>query len=139
MKAPSAVIVDANVVIAGLLRAGDCRHVLLFGSTRFFAPVFLFEEIQDHLPTIIRRSGMPSNLVRALLADIRARIEEVPRASLLVHWDRAIRAAQGTDPDDASYVAAALATGLPIWTLDKRISKVKGIRTVGTGDLVGSA
>ena len=51
-------VVDANVVIAALIRNSKAREILLSGKFKFLAPDFVKEETFKYLEYVKQKSGM---------------------------------------------------------------------------------
>ena len=129
---------DANIVIAAFLRDSTVRRILAVSFVEFFAPEFLKEELEAHLPVLRERAGLSAGAARELLQIIEGYVTTIPQEALLLHWEEATEAMAGIDPKDAAYVAAALAVPCDgIWSDDPHL---RGQRTVAcwtTKALVG--
>ncbi|ALL00808.1 hypothetical protein Pyrde_0758 [Pyrodictium delaneyi] len=103
-----AIVLDTNTVIAGLLRNGFTRRlILLVSRTRpTYYPQVLLEEVEEHLEELASRTHVdPESLrdaVRLLLSDAR-RISTEEIQGYLHEATRYVR-----DLDDAFFVASAL-------------------------------
>ncbi len=132
------VVVDASVLVASLMADGRARHALLHSSSTLYVPPRVFEELEANLGKIAKRAGVDATVVRALLADIRNRIEVVPETLLAaVAPEARTRAAAAHAKGDEGYVAAALALDAPIWTYDRDFERIRGIRVTGTAEVAG--
>jgi predicted nucleic acid-binding protein len=132
------VVVDASVLIAGLMADGRARHALLHAEADLVAPPFALEEVAARADKVARRARVPPEVVEALLQDVRMRLEVVPVAVFAPFRAQARRrvAAAGAEGDE-DYVALALALDAPIWTYDKDFRRVRGIRLVTTSEVLG--
>jgi len=126
-------VVDANVLMAALKRDGRVRGLLLAAPPHvaFYAPEFLFLEIEEHLDELAEDVGVPRLAIEAVLRALRPRITVIPPEATehVIHNARLL--AQGADAHgDEEYVALALAMDAPIWSFDKDFDRVPGIRRV---------
>jgi len=117
------VVVDASIVVAALIRPrGWTARELVRGDVEWYIPSFLFDELEEHVREF-------ADLADCSPATLRKRIENL--RSLNVIEDRnldpflgspLVSRAAAIDPDDAIYVAAALAVGADcLWTRDKEM------------------
>jgi predicted nucleic acid-binding protein len=118
-------VVDASVLIAELLRATG-RERLGNDRLELFLPEPVWAELQHELPRRVaafaRRRGIAhsdvGDLARLCLAAVEANVVVLDEA-LLSPFEEEARARVPRDPNDWPLVAAALALGAGIWTLDK--------------------
>jgi predicted nucleic acid-binding protein len=131
------VVVDANVLIACLVKDGRTREVFLrSGEVRFLVPDVIFDEVERHLPEVAAKAGVPEETSRALLRELVQRVELIPRglwASALPRAKELVHRARA--PNDEPYVALALVQDAPVWSFDKALHRVRGIRILSTGDV----
>lgn len=131
------VIVDANVLLAGLLRDATNRELLLDVRLNLFAPEHLILEISHNLVVnskIRKRIHLSSKQLGELFGHLTQRIQTVPAASYRQHFSEALSLAP--HEEDAPYFALALLFGIPIWTNDKGFKKQKKIKIYSTGELI---
>jgi predicted nucleic acid-binding protein len=134
------VVVDASVVVAGLLKDGTARDALLSSEdVAFVAPGYLSEEVDRHLNRLADRSGLPVATIEAVLQDLLSVIELVPEA-VYAPWIPQARAMARTAhaQGDEEYIALSLALAAPIWAYDRDFSRIPGIKSVSTRELEGT-
>jgi predicted nucleic acid-binding protein len=131
------IVVDACVVIAGLLKDRAVRDALLSSGTyAFSAPAYLRGELTQHLGRIASKSRLPESTVEAVIADILGAIDMAPPGVYTPWLDLARKLARDADAlGDEEYIALALALEAPIWTLERHFSRIQGLRTLSTSDL----
>src|SRR3989442_10666031 len=61
---PLKLVIDANVLIAALLRDSTSRRLIVLGSHDLHAPDNLFEEIAEHWPELSRRARLPEDSLK---------------------------------------------------------------------------
>jgi predicted nucleic acid-binding protein len=128
------IIVDASVLIAGLMADGTVRDLLLTRTDlAFCAPSFVETEVKRHLKRISDRADLPTEMVQSVLTDLLGTIDLIPRAvySSALGEARQLSRDAGAHRDE-DYVALALSLACEIWTLDKDFGRVKRIRTLDT-------
>jgi predicted nucleic acid-binding protein len=131
------VVVDANILIACLIKDGRTREVFLrAGAVRFLVPDVIFEEVGRHLQEVATKAGVPIETSRALLRELSERVEPIPRAlwaSALPRAKDLVHAARALN--DEPYVALALIQGAPVWSYDRALRRIHGIRVLSTGEV----
>jgi len=131
------VVVDANIVIAGVLRNSTARRIVMDPRLRLWAPSLLMEETGKHVGEISRRAGIPLEETRHVLDSILELVIFVEREALESQWEEAERLLTSRDPSDAPYVAVALAFELDgVWSDDPDIRVQGRVRTYTTPELV---
>jgi len=55
-------VLDANILIAALLRDSTTRRLVVVGGHELHAPDYLFDEIDAHRDELSKRSGQPPNV-----------------------------------------------------------------------------
>lgn len=131
-------VVDANVLMAALKRDGRVRGLLLGAPPHvaFYAPEFLFLEVDEHLDELAEDVGVPRLAIEAVLRVLRPRITVIPpEATEHVIQHARLLAQKAEANDDEEYVALALAMGAPIWSFDKDFDRVLGIVRADSKDV----
>jgi predicted nucleic acid-binding protein len=131
------VVVDANVLIACLVKDGRTREVFLrAGKVRFLVPDVIFDEVGRHMPEVAAKAGVPVGTSTALLRELTPRLERIPRAlwaSALLIAKELVHAARA--PNDEPHIALALVQDAPIWSFDKALHRIHGIRIMSTEEV----
>lgn len=105
----AAVVLDANVVIAALLREqGFNRYIVSLAPViyPFFYPTALRSEILEHAGEIAQRAGRSEREIRLALQAMLKRVKPLPDEKVARYLSEAQEFVK--DPDDAIYVATAL-------------------------------
>src|SRR3989304_3704044 len=111
---------DANVLIAALLRDSTTRKLITMGGMDLHAPEYLFEEIQAHSEELRDRSGLSASGLAEAVRILRAYVTEHSEADYEGHLDRALTTLRDSDPRDAPYAALALAIEADgLWSEDR--------------------
>ncbi|MBI4415862.1 MAG: PIN domain-containing protein [Euryarchaeota archaeon] len=131
---------DANVLIAALMRDSMTRRILVLGGHELHVAEYVFEEIEGHWEELSSRSGLAPDAFRAVLTLLRAHVAEHKVAEYGELLAAAIRLLKDRDADDAPYVALALAIHADaLWTEDRELSSLDAVRVARTKDLVPPA
>lgn len=137
-------VVDSNIVFAGLLRAGTTRDLLVNPPMGLMSPEWMLAEIGRYADEIARRSQLSVGEVELLLALLMESIEVVSHDEYEDEIKEALRRVGTRDPGDVPFVALALArpcdgiwtqnerdfaeAGVPIWTTAKVVEEVRAGR-----------
>lgn len=122
-------IVDANILLAALLKEAVTRELLLDSRLKLYAPEHLISETLSLLKRnakIQRRIGLSPKALEEVFYFITQEIETYPRKTYASSLSEAYKIAPHNE--DAPYLALALALNIPIWSNDKGIhtqNKVK--------------
>ncbi|MBI2095854.1 MAG: hypothetical protein HYT89_06770 [Candidatus Omnitrophica bacterium] len=122
-------IVEANILLAALLKEAITRELLLDSRLKLYAPEHLISETLHLLKKnkkIQRRIGLTPKALEETFYLITQDIETHPRKTYASSLAEAKKIAPHSE--DAPYLALALALNIPVWSNDQGIhaqSKVK--------------
>ncbi len=125
-------VVDANILIASLIRKGGTAKLLVNPSFELYSPEFIIEEILKYAEEI---SGKTKRVNLAdMLYDLHSIITFVKKEEL----DSYLEKAKLISPDikDAMYLALALKLNCPIWSNDKLLKNQTQIKVYSTSELM---
>ena len=95
---------------------------------------------EAHWEELIARSGLPPAALRAALRTLRGYLIEHGPSVYGQQLEKAEAMLQDADVQDAPYVALALAIEADgVWSEDRALTRVRGLRVVRTADLVRRA
>jgi predicted nucleic acid-binding protein len=112
-------VLDANILIRAVL--GKRVHQLIERyslEVDLYAPDAAFLEVEEHLPRLSAKAGLPLDKAMAVYDALGVLVQELPE---LMYGKRAAEARariERRDPDDWPALACALMLGCPIWTED---------------------
>lgn len=130
-------VVDSNIVFAGMLRAGTTRDILIDPPMGLVSPEWMLSEIRRHSDDIARRARLPLDQVELLLALVTESIEVVPRTAYQSKMKKAHELIGSRDPGDVPFVALALAHPCDgVWTQNSRDFETAGVRVWTTADVI---
>jgi predicted nucleic acid-binding protein len=135
---PRTLVIDANVLMRAVLGTRVPDLIDRFGkSVTFVAPEVAFDEVHEHLATVLGKRGAPpaaSTLAAEKLRTLRNVVRAITRAEYTVMREPALARIGRRDPDDWPALACALALECPIWTEDRDYFGV-GIATWTTANV----
>lgn len=105
-------VIDANRVIAGMLKSSVCREIILHEALEFYAPDFLVSEIQKHRSYICTKAGLKERNFNILLYILFENIRLVPYEEFSHCLDHAIEIMEHIDVKDAPFIAVGMALSL---------------------------
>lgn len=130
-------VVDANILVAGFLKAATTRELLLDDRLTLWTPEYALLETQRILLTsrIQRKSGKLSpEQVKSALVSLTTHIQVLPEK---VYRTRLSEAKQlAVDPADAPYLALALHLRLPLWSNDAALKDQRIVVIYTTQELL---
>lgn len=130
------IVLDTNILIAGLLRDAVTRRILLHPGMSFVVPEHALAETERHLPEVAQRMRVPVAQAHVALGMLLERVEVVPQGVYAHAVKDAEDLLRGRDLDDAPFLALALALGLPLWTRDKDLHGQPHVTILTTRDLL---
>ncbi len=129
-------VVDANILVAALLKDSTTRELLLEEDLELFAPESLLTEIKNLLRNTKVRSRLPlsDNALFELTEAIFSRIIFFPEKSFLSF----IKDSAKTAPhiEDAPYLALARALKIPLWSNDAALKEQSEAKVLTTPELI---
>ena len=129
-------VVDANILIAALLKDAATRELLLKEEIDFFAPEQLLNELKHLLknPKIRRRLKLDDEDLYELTSAIFSGIEFVPEQIFISSIKQSLCLV--THPEDAPYIALSLALKIPLWSNDSSLKEQTVVKVITTSELI---
>lgn len=114
-------VVDSNIVFAGLLRDSMARRLLQEPPCELFCPEWMLVEIRSHRDDIARRAGIRLEELDALLTMLSGNMDIVCAEDYAAAMGEAETRMRGRDPGDVPFLALALSHACDgIWTHNTR-------------------
>lgn len=130
------IVVDANMVIAALVKESKAREVLFSKKLQFVSPEFVLQEIEKYKEELRNKIGIDAARFELLLKLIFQNISIIPQEEYHACLEKA-QDLMKEDVKDAPYVATYFALHCnSIWTNDPDF-KDKGVPLCSTKDLLG--
>jgi predicted nucleic acid-binding protein len=112
-------VVDANIPIRAVLGVRVQSLIVKYGAVvDLFAPDTAWAEARKHLPSILRKRGVPVEAGVLLLNSLEEIIQPVEFETYGSFEPAARTRLANRDPDDWPVLATALGLSSPIWTED---------------------
>ncbi len=130
-------VVDANILVAGFLRAALTRELLLDERLTLSTPEYAILETERILltPKIQRRFvRLSSEQVKLALATLTSRIEALPEIAYRDSFAEAKRFSP--DPADIPYFALALHLDIPLWSNDALLKEQDRVTVYTTQEVL---
>ena len=129
-------VVDANIVLSGLISDSMTRRLLVELEDDLLTPAYVHDEVGKYTEMVSEKSGLPPAEVEELIEMLFKRIDVVSRPVVLESLQEAARIMRDTDPDDAVYLAAALERDAQLWSDDGDYEEQDIVPVATTGDIV---
>ena len=128
-------VIDANIVLAGLISAeGITRELLFSPNLELVSPDFLLEEIDKYRSVVKEKAGFSDTELHTAFSIVLSRIKIVP--STEYGSLRPIAKKISPDPGDTEYFALALKMSCPLWSNDKRLKGQKKVTVLSTSEML---
>jgi predicted nucleic acid-binding protein len=127
-------VVDTNVLLAGLLKPAVTQRLLLSPSLSLFAPEYCLEEIQKYRAEIAKRMQKKTEEIQPALNILLSKIQILPQQEYEPLKERALNSL--SDPNDWPFLALALKLNCAIWSNDKAFKKQKLCKAYTTHELL---
>lgn len=130
------IIIDSNILFSALIKDSKTRRIILEYEGFFLFPQYIFEEMEEHIGELLKKSKLPKNDFNTLLAIILKKVMIIPNNALLPYRSKALGIVKEVDKDDVLFVACALAyPDSIIWSNDKRLKNQKSVRVLNTKEM----
>ena len=118
------IVIDTNVLMAGLLKDSVVRKILVLSGNEFFLPEFAIEEIKKYEDELLEKSGYDRKEFKLIVNNLLENLRIVPKNRLQEYMIEAEEIMKDIDIKDSSFIACALAIDADgIWSFDKHFKK----------------
>ncbi len=114
-------VVDANILIAALIKDSKTRSLFRNEELELLAPAFLLEELKVHQKEVLQKSSLSQKEFLVLLEFLKKRIRFEEKTGS----DRFLKQAMEISPDlfDAPYLAICRKYKISLWSNDQKLKK----------------
>jgi len=127
-------IIDANIVIAALIKQALTAKLILDDSLELIAPAQLKQEVTKYAEYILKKSKCTQKELDLIQNTLFKAITLVPYD---VFYDSEQQAEAITpDVDDTIYIALAIHLKCPLWSNDKALKNQTKVRILSTAELL---
>ena len=128
-------VVDTNILVAALLKAGTTRNLLFSSLLNLYAPEHITSEITKYKSEFMEKGDLDNSSFAAALSAILSQVYIMPKSEFSGKLDEARKICL-KHPEDVPFVALTIRLRIPVWTHDKEFSKHKEIKTFSTKELL---
>jgi predicted nucleic acid-binding protein len=128
-------VVDTNILIAAMLKAGTTRNLLFNSTFSLYAPEHITSEIFKYKKEIMEKGKMDENSFGLVFSLVLSQVRIVSKEEFSGKIKEATHICE-KHPEDVPFVALALHLRVPVWTHDKAFSKHSEIKTVSTQEII---
>ncbi len=129
-----AVVADANVLLSAIVGNAALR-VFADAEVEVHATQFNADEVEEYLPRLSSKYGLPEHLVEMLWRLLPVSLHEEPDYAKQMPTAR--RDLAERDPDDAHPLALARTLDIPVWSNDRHLQGL-GVTCYATARLLKS-
>ena len=131
------IIIDVNVFLSALIIDSTTRELILTYDQEFYFPEKSLQKIRKYRKYVQKKSGLSDLDFLKLFYTLLKFIKIIPNEELLDHWDEAKRVMEHIDPEDVTFIAAALSQeDAVIWSDDRHFEKQDKVIVLKTKDLI---
>ncbi len=127
-------VVDANILFAGLIKDNLTAELLFCERLHLFAPEYLFSEFEKYEDLILKKTSRSKDEFHGVISLLRDRMEIYPIEDFKEYLTEGEKISP--DSNDSQYFALALYLGASIWSNDKVLKKQVKIKVISTGELI---
>jgi predicted nucleic acid-binding protein len=124
------IVVDTNIVFSAIISdKGKIGELLLNkpGDLHFFSPVFLLDELNNHIQKILSVTGFSETEYQQIKFLVTRHIEFIESNKISKeNWETSYQLLKGIDENDTSFLALNLEVNGLLWTGDKKL--IKGLQ-----------
>lgn len=131
------IVIDTNVLMAGLISNSIVRRLLVSGKAAFYLPEFALEEVEKYEGLLKDKAGFSNEDFLKLKGMLLESIIVVPKKLTDKHMKEALAIMENIGKKDSVFIACALAISADgIFSFDKDFLQQKSVRCFGVKDLV---
>ena len=126
-------VIDANVIIAMLIKPSKIIDLFFNNRLEIFAPELLFEELGNNKEEIIKKSKIAEEWFNLFYTILKHNITIIPEEEFLKYRERAEKICP--HPKDVTYFALALHLQCAIWTNETKLKMQEHVKVYLTHEL----
>ena len=134
---PKKLVVDANIVFSALSTRTftfELIRLLHAKGVRLYSPQYIHEELADKTPKLLEYSGLSRDELGLLLKVVFSQIDTMPKEEYTACMTEAEKLIKD-HLEDVPYLALALKLDCPVWSNERRLAKLKEVKTIPTHKL----
>ena len=131
------IIIDVNVFLSALIKDSTTRELILTSGQEFYFPERSLQKIRKYKQLIQQKSELSDLDFLKLFHSLLKFLRIIPDEELLSKWEEAMEIMEHIDPEDVTFIAAALSQDdAIIWSNDQHFQKQDRVITLKTKDLI---
>jgi predicted nucleic acid-binding protein len=132
------IIIDVNILLSALIKDSTTRALIFTSGQDFYFPEKSMQKIRKYKQYIKEKSGLSDLEFLKLFHTLMKFIKIIPDEEILDYWEEAKQIMGHIDPEDVTFIAAALSQEeAVIWSDDRHFERQKAVVTLKTRDMVG--
>ncbi len=117
------IVVDANILIAALIRDSTTRKLIFISDDILHCPIEILNEVNEHKSLILEKSKLSEKDYDSLLNQLLSHITIVSEYEVKRNLPKAAKLMEKIDIEDAPFITAALSIGGCIWSEDRHFKQ----------------
>ncbi len=131
------IVIDTNVLMAGLLKDSIIREILVSKNIHFFLPDLAIKEVLKYKDYLCKKSSYTINELEILLSYLLENIKVIPVIKIKKYMKKAENIMGKIDINDSSFVATCFAINADgIWSFDRHFKIQNKIRIFDIKDII---
>lgn len=127
-------VVDANIIMAILIKPGKTLELFYSDDFEYFVPEKLFKEIDKHIFTIVEKTGLTLEEISDVFRPIKMKLNIISEMEFMKCLEDAKQ--NCPDPNDIEYFALAKHLNCPIWSNDQKLKEQSKIKIFNTKEII---
>ena len=134
------IVIDTNILMAGLLKDSTVRRLLVSKKIDFFIPSYAVSEIRKYKNYLLKKSRCNKEDFEFLLNSLLENIKIVPEELIKPHIAQADFIMKDIDLNDSIFIATYFAVDADgIWSFDKHFKEQKEIKIFNINEIIKNA
>ncbi len=130
-------VIDVNILLSAFIKDGTTRDIILNSDLELCFPEISLVKLKKYHDLIIKKSNVSEKEYLILKESIFSIVRIISSQELKPHKNEALEIMEHIDPEDTTFIAAALSQeNAVIWSDDKHFEKQDRIITLKTQDVI---
>jgi len=134
------IVIDTNVIMAGLLKESDVRGLLASKKIDFFIPFYAVSEIRKYERYLLKKSKYNKEDFEFLFNSLLENIKIIPIEWIKPYIKKADLIMKDIDLNDSIFIATCFAINADgIWSFDKHFRKQNKVKVFDINEVIENA
>ncbi|MEK6906243.1 MAG: PIN domain-containing protein [Nanoarchaeota archaeon] len=131
------VVIDTNILMAGLIKDSIVREILISRNIEFFLPEKAIEEIRKYQRELCKKAEYTKKEFERLFSYLLYNLKIVSKNKIKPYMKKAEKIMEKIDVDDSSFIATCLAINADgILTFDKHFKRQNIIKVLNIKEII---